>query len=292
MLPSLSDEAYTREQAGAKAQAKQLPDLTLTVDSGTGRQDATAFIAKIQNAVIRKYDAIAVDAGGNGPQLAPALTAARKAGVKVIAVGQPIPQMRVDSFVKFDQFPAYTEAGRFMSGELPSGGEIGIITCVASNPDSQARVNGFKAGLARNIRVTAFADAQCDPAKARSITENMLTAHADLKGIFNNTDIATIGTIEALQAAEKDLVLIGGDGQKANLGAIGKGTVQDAAVRYPSETIGALGLKTAHSLAVGDPVPAEVKVPQFPLITKENANGVLAEINAIGSGARAPRLAG
>lgn len=35
-----------------------------------------------------------------------------------------------------------------------------------------------------------------------------------------------------------------------------------------------------------------MKVPQFPLITKENANGVLAEINAIGSGARAPRLAG
>ncbi|GAA3924560.1 D-ribose ABC transporter substrate-binding protein [Actinomadura viridis] len=292
LLPTLSDEAYTREQAGAKAQAKQYKNLALTVDSGTGRQDATAFIAKIQNAVTRKYDAIAVDAGGNGPQLAPALEAARKAGVKVVTVGQPIAQARADSHVQFDQSPAYTDAGRFMSAQLPSGGDIGIITCVASNADSQARVNGFKAGLAPNIKVVAFADAQCEPAKARTISENMLTAHAGLRGVFNSTDIATIGTIEALRAAGKDLVVIGGDGQTANLRHIAGGNVQDGAVRYPSETIGALGVKTAHALASGETVPREVAVPRFPLITKENAAAVLAQIKAIESGAQAPTLNG
>ena len=217
-------------------------------------------------------------------QLAPALRSAQESGTKIVTIVQEIPDLEADSAIVFDIEGAYVEAGEFMSKQLPEGGEIGVITCIASNADSQARIRGFEKGMAPNIKRVAFGDAKCDPALARTITENMLTAHPDLKGIFNNTDLATVGTIEALRAAGKDLVVIGGDGQTPNVEFMAEGVIQDAAPRYPSETFGTAAIETAAKIGADQIVPKEEDINPLPLITEENAAEVLEEIEELTAG--------
>lgn len=282
LLPTLSDEAYSREAAGAQAQAKKYENFTLDIQAGAQRQDPTKQVSKIEDAVTKGYDAIIVDAGEAAAQLSPTLNTAKKEGVDIITIVHEIPDLDATVQLAFDQKAVYKVAGEYMSETLlPDGGEIGIITCVASNADSKARIEGFKSGLAANVKEVAFGDAKCDPAKARSITENMLTAHPNIKGIFNNTDLATVGTVEALRAAGKDLAVIGGDGQTPNLKFMESKDIQDAAVRYPSETFGSLAVEAAYKLANGEKVPASEPVPGLPLITQENAAEVLKEVKAL-----------
>jgi ribose transport system substrate-binding protein len=278
LLPTLSDEAYSREAAGARAEAAKVEGLQLDIQASAQRQDPTKQVTKIEDAITQGYDAIIVDPGESVDQLAPALRKAAEAGIKTITVVQTIPGLTPTAALTFDQVAVYREAGEYMSGKLPDGGAIGVITCVESNPDSKARIQGFEEGLAPNIKVAAFGDAKCDPAKARTLTENMITANPDLKGIFNNTDLAAVGTVEAVRASGKDIIVIGGDGQTANLEMMAARDIQHASPRYPSETFGAMAVATADQLVRGEHVPPTIAIPGEALITQDNAAEVLAEV--------------
>lgn len=278
LLPTLSDEAYSREAAGARAEAAKLDGLQLDIQASAQRQDPTKQVAKIEDAITQNYDVIIVDPGEAADQLAPALRKAADAGIKTVTVVQTIPGLTPSAALTFDQVAVYREAGEYLSGKLPEGGAIGVITCVESNPDSKARIEGFEQGLAPNITVAAFGDAKCDPAKARTLTENMITANPDLKGIFNNTDLAAVGTVEAVRASGKDIIVIGGDGQTANLEMMAAKDIQHASPRYPSETFGSMAVATADQLIRGEDVAATIAIPGADLITQDNAADVLAEV--------------
>jgi len=222
-----------------------------------------------------------IDGGGAVASLRPAVQDAIDADVKVV-VGTTIEGLKgASSGLNVDFRQANIPAGEYMAEQVPDGGKIGIIRCIIGNPATDSREAGFRQGLKdadAKVEVVARADAECLPEKARSITENMLTAHPDLKGIYSDTDVAGMGAIEALEAANKDLVLIGHDGQKAALEALAGGRVIDATVRFDYEDIGAVTVRTAIQAAQGEEVPAVIPIPQFPLITQENAQEVLDNI--------------
>jgi ribose transport system substrate-binding protein len=282
LVPTLDDEAYVRQQAAAKAEAEKYPNIEFDITAGRGRTDATDLVAKIESGVTQGVDVIVVDSGSAGDQLKPALSRAIEQGVKVIVNSQPIEGLdTVTATVRFDHEAGAVPGGEYMAQELKSGDEVGMIRCVIGTPATDARAAGFEKGMeGSGIKVVATGDAECDPEKARSITENMLTAHPNLKGILSDTDIAVIGALEALEAAKKDLVVVGHDGQVAALEAIRDGRVLDASAVYPYNLFGVEGVKAAAGLIEGDDVPAQITIPPQELITKDNVQSFLDEANA------------
>lgn len=279
-VPTLEDSSYAREKDAAEKEVENFPDVTLNFESGAGRFAAQEIIAKIQNGVTTGTDAIVVNCGATCDQLQPALADAISEGVEVIVLGQPVPGLEgYSSFVQLRVKEGAIPAGKYMAEQLSDGGEIGIIRCVVGNPVTEAREAGFLEGLeGSEVEVVARADAECDPAKARSIMENFLTAHPNLEGVFSDTDVALVGALQAIPES-RDLVVVGHDATAAVLNEIKAGKVH-ADVQFNNEMLATMGLHAAIKAASGEDVLLNQYLPLYPLVTKDNADEVLDRIAA------------
>lgn len=283
LLPSLQDEAYTREKAGMVLQQKREKNAEVTIEAGTDRGSAGALIQKLQAAVTQQYDAIAVNGGEVAKQLIPTLQRAVDQGVKVLAYDQDLPGLKGKStYIGFDASKGGQLIGEYWKKALPEGGNIGVIRCFIGNALQDAAANGFKRVIAgTKIRIVQTLDALCDPAKSRAAAENMLTAHPDLKGIFADTDIGLEGAIQATKKLRKDLILTGGGAGKAILRTLAEGdSPGDATFTFPFEVFGEKAVSEAIALARGSkPSPTEMLSGE--LVTQTNAQKVLDGIVAI-----------
>ncbi len=288
LYPYLGDQSYVREKAASVAQAKKHPDVTIDIKAGPNRTNVDFFLTEIGNAKTQGYSVIAINTGGTAEQLIPALNKATDQGVKVVSFdGAPPALKHLTSTVNYDNFGAAGTAGKEFMSLLPDGGDIGTIRCLAGLPDTDAFLNGFLDAIkGSNLKVVATGDAKCDPDQARTIAENMLTAHPDLVGIYDSVDVSAQGTLKAIQAAHAKAILGSIGGQEYALKTIATGTTNwKFTVPYPFEKIGAQAVDTAVELAQGKSVPAKVIIPPQPIATKDNADKVLATIQASISGA-------
>jgi ribose transport system substrate-binding protein len=275
VLPSLGNQAYTRELAGAKAQAAKDPSIDLVVVApGTGVGQADTLIPKIQNALVQGVDAMVVNGGAASPSLVSVLKGATDKGAKLVTFDVEIPQLPTVSFVNLDDDYTSALGGKFVQEQLPEGGELGLFACYPSNPVTIARVQGFYQGLKGwkgwNGKPVASADSKCDSAKARTQMENMLTAHPNLKAVYSTTDQDAVGIQQALTAAKKDIVVVAHDASKEAAQAIAKGDVLDADVSNPFEEIGAAAVKAGSDALAGKPVEKKLLLKSI-LVTKANA---------------------
>lgn len=286
LLPSLQDESYVRQRQGAQAEAKEHLGVSVRVDAGTGRSSATSVINKIEAAVTKGVDVIAINPGAFGNEVRPVLQRAASQGVKVLAFDQTVPNMdQLSGYIEVDVTRGAVQAGEFIAEKLSSGDEIGVIRCFAGNPVMDARMDGVERGLeGSGIEIVSTLDAKCDPAQARTDMENMLTAHPSLDGVFSDTDVALMGALEALEAENKDLVVVGFDGQKPALEAIANGRIIDATVTNPFEETGMTAVRQAAQLAQGEEIPANTKLESGLVASKEEAEQLLEEINQLNQG--------
>lgn len=281
LLPSLQDESYVRQQQGAKAEAKEFPNVSIEVDAGSERSSATSVINKIETATSKGVDVIAVNPGAFGNEVRPVLQRAVNQGVEVMAFDQNVPDIeQLAAYIEVDVSKGAVQAGEFVAEKLSSGDELGVIRCFAGNPVMDARMDGFERGLqGAGVEIVSTLDPQCDPAKARTDMENMLSANPSLDGVFSDTDVALLGAVEALEAANKDLTVVGFDGQKPALKAIANGRIIDATVTNPFEETGATAVRQAAKLAKGEEIPENTKLDTGLVSSKEEAQQLLNEIN-------------
>jgi ABC-type sugar transport system substrate-binding protein len=284
LLPSLEGDAYVRERKGAVAAAKKLPNADVTVDAGSARGEATNLIAKIQSAVTKGYDVIAINPGAVGGEVTPALTQAVGQGTKVVSFDQNVPELKgLSAYVGYDGYKAGLLRGQWLKENMPGGGKVGLIDCFKENPLTASINDGQRAGIAgSSLKIVTELDAQCDRAKARTATENMLTAHPDLKAILAGTDIAAMAGLPAVEKFGKPLVVVGGDGQDDAMGVITGGGPIKATTLFPFEELGGQAVRTAVEAASGKAVDKEVLV-QPTLITKDNVAEIKAKVAAAGT---------
>src|SRR6266545_4518455 len=62
IMPSLANDAYLLEKAGADAEAKRFPGQMVSVVTGSG-QSSSELVSKIEDAITRETDVIAINAG-------------------------------------------------------------------------------------------------------------------------------------------------------------------------------------------------------------------------------------
>lgn len=284
LLPSLQDESYVRKLAGAKAEAAKHPEAEVVIQAGSERGEANDLISKIQSALTKGAQAVAVDAGAVPDQLVSTLQRAADDGVPVIASGIELNGIDPPApFIGVDDVKGSEPGGDFVSEQLTDGGELGIISCFPGNPITEARTEGFKNGLAPNIEVVTVLDSKCDPEKGRSIMENMLTAHPDLDAVYSTTDIAALGALDYLASIDNDLVFVGHDAIRDAVQDIIDGNVLDATITTPFEESGAETVRSLIDAARGNVLPARVDLPQE-LVTQENATEFMAQLDRIAEG--------
>lgn len=271
IIPSVSNDAYLLEKAGIEAEAKQHPQDKIDLVAGSGGESSD-LIGKVEDAVTRRADVIAINAGDPKPLL-PALKRAIAQGTKVVVFDVPIPELSdQSSFVGLNNREGGKLAGTWLAEHADGGGQLGVLHCIPGLQITDDRVGGFKEGLGdAGFKVVSTLDAKCDREKGRTAMENMLSSHPELDAVYSISDTQTFGAVKAIQAVKKDPIVVSFDAQPEALKDIKAGKVIDASVGQFPFKVGALAVRTAVDVANGKPVDKEVLSPLI-MVDKDNVD--------------------
>jgi len=108
-----------------------------------------------------------------------------------------------------------TEAGRMgarrMAEILEAKGKVGIIGFMPGSASTMERESGFQEEIRRwaGIQIVGLQFGMADRAKAMGATENLLTAHPGLAGLFADNESSSSGAVQALKTRAIGLKLAG-----------------------------------------------------------------------------------
>ena len=241
-------------------------DVTLDTVSPQGETDYEGQLSIMTDMVNKGYDAIIV-----GPitdsNCVPGIERAQEAGIPVIPVWV---EFKDDPYVNICVGSnAYAEgqaAAEYFAEKIgDEGGQVAVITGIASNPITPERTNGFSEYFEKNdlnIEVVDVQNGDWDRSKAKDVADTMLKAYPDLKGIYCNNDTMAMGVVEAVRGADKmDEVIVGGtDAISEALTSIKEGDLDYTTNNFP-HYVEKIALVEAIRTLAGENLPENITTP-------------------------------
>ncbi len=223
----------------------------------------------------------------------------RKALVGVVerAARAGIPVSIFDSDIDTKERVSYVatnneEGGRMAArklGELIGGkGKVAIIGFMPGSASTMEREHGFQDEIRAKfpqIDVVGLQLGMADRAKARAVTENILTAHPDLAGLFADNESSSAGAVQALKSRNaRNVKLVAFDASDQLVADMKAGWIQAIVVQNPFrmgyEATKAIGMKLngetppatldsgATLVTTADLEKAEIKELLFPDLSR------------------------
>jgi ribose transport system substrate-binding protein len=196
----------------------------------------------------------------------------RKALVAVVerAAREGVPVAIFDSGIDTGQRITYVATNNLESGRMAARrlgrilggrGKVGVIGFMPGSASTMEREEGFleeTRKLFPGIEVVGVQFGMANRAKAMAVTENLLTAHADLAGLYADNESSLAGAVQALKSrGARQVKLVGMDASEQLVADMRAGWIDSLVVQNPFrmgyESTRAVGLKLA-----GRPVPALV----------------------------------
>src|SRR5437763_3849678 len=275
VLPDLSNLYIAGIRDGAEAQAKKSGAQILVKGTNDAAGQTNALLAFVG----AKVNAIIVDAI-DGHAIAPAIKAANKANIPVVAIQSNVYGGKVATFIAGREDHAgvamATDAVNWCKNINPC--KIGIVEGILADQSGAEENKAFRAYVAKNsnIKIVGAAETQYDPAKALNVATNLLTANPDLNYIYAWWDPGGAASVKAIQAAGKlgKVGVASQNGDCIELGLVLKGSASVTAAFFPS-IIGGTGVTSAIKAIKGQKLPSYIEAPVLGVTTKD-ANDWLA----------------
>ncbi|GAA3388245.1 ABC transporter substrate-binding protein [Cryptosporangium minutisporangium] len=230
---------------------------------------------QIVNAVVAgKPDAIMISVTDTKAMIGP-LARAKAAGIPIIGIDDNVQDDSImDTFIQSDSIEGGKLAGRKMGELLKGTGEVMALNNTPGTPIGDARVEGFKQGIAEfpGIKFLGVQYTQNATAKAANIASTTAGSNKKLSGIFGVTTNNTEGAVTGIREAGKtgQIKVIGYDTSDPIVEALKNGGADALVVQYPFGE-GKQGIVSAQKIWKGESVPKKQTSP-FVVATKENLN--------------------
>lgn len=237
--------------AGAIKAAREF-DLDIEWNAPTLEIDSSRQIEIVESMINRRLAGIVL-APVDRQALIGVVERAAREGVPVSIFDSEIDTDRRISYVATDN----TEAGRMGArrlGEILGGkGKVGIIGFMAGSASTMQREDGFQDEIRKRfpaIQIVGLQFGMADRAKAMAVTENLLTAHPDLAGLFADNESSSSGAVQALKTrANKKVKLVAFDASEQLVEDMRAGYIDSLVVQNPFrmgyESTRAIGLHLA-----------------------------------------------
>ena len=228
----------------------------------------------VQNFISQQVSAILVNPV-DSDAVVPAVEAANDAGIPVIALDRKASGGDVVATIASDN----VQGGR-MAGEelirLVGSGNVAQLEGIPGTDPARDRGQGFQEAIdaQSSVKVVASQTADFDRSEGLTVTENIMQANSDIKGIFAQNDEMALGAVQALgDQAGDDVKIAGFDGGEDALNAIQDG-MMNATIAQQPDKMGSLGVETAISVINGESVEENIPV-EVNLVTQDNVSEFL-----------------
>lgn len=252
------------DAAAAKAGEMGVEFIDLTASS----PDAAAQKDAVDRAIDMGVDGIIIGSVDNRAFDASLDNAAEK-GIPVVAVDTGIDHAHIASLVQTDNLAAAGIAGDYIVDQI-DGGTVLILGGSAGHQTGNARRDGVLTAAEAAGHEVIFQICDWQDACAFETTTNFLQSNPDISAIFSAWDPGALAAVSAASALGKldDLVIVGFDGNPANLVSIEEGE-QSATIKQDNTRMGQEAVANLMAVINGDTIDALVPIDGI-LITSDN----------------------
>lgn len=249
------------QQAAAKVGCK-LQIANANNDSAKQNNDIENFVSQGATALI----VVAIDVNG----VLPAVNAAKKSGLRVVAIDSELKKGVADTFVGVDNQKAGTEAGQWVVDRgLAKGATYGAVDARNSFIQNQ-REDSFRKVIDKaGAKFTQAVNGDNVQEKSATAAQNLVTARPGLDFVYTTGEPSTAGAVAALDPAGKTKV-IGWDLTAEVIKGIDNGLVTAVIQQNPKQE-GVEAVTELSKLVAGKSPATFVDVP-ITIVTKKNVD--------------------
>jgi ribose transport system substrate-binding protein len=194
---------------------------------------------------------------------------------------EKIPCAIIDSAIGTDKYITFAATDNYKGGALAAErmgkilngkGKVILVKYAPGSASTTERENGFLETLKKDfpgIEVVDSKYAMATVESALTATEDLLTRHPDLQGLFACNASSAVGAFQALQSQKRpEVKMVGFDAETALLDGLHAGLIDSIVVQDPYK-IGYEGVKAIATFRKGQPVEKRIDTG-VTLLTKES----------------------
>ncbi len=187
--------------AGATAAGRDFHEEILW-DGPPNETDYSRQLEIFDSMLNRHVDGVVV-AAADRTTLNASLDRAARENIPVVVFDSGVDSSNYLTFVATNNYAAGQMAARKLAQLLNGKGNIAIIAHAPGSASTMDRESGFKDVMAKEfpaLRIAAEQYSMSDRAKGMAVTENILTAHPELDGLFASSEPSSVGAAQALKS--------------------------------------------------------------------------------------------
>ncbi len=192
---------------------------------------------EIVDSMVNKHLAGIVLAPVDKNALVAVVERAAAAGIPVSIFDSALDSNKKVSFVATNNEEGGRMAARRLAEVIGGKGKVAVIGFMPGSASTMEREHGFQDEMRKNyprVDVVAMQFGMADRAKSMAATENILTAHPDLAGLFADNESSLAGTVQALKGrGAKNVKLVGFDASDQLIGDLKAGFIDSLVVQNP-----------------------------------------------------------
>ena len=265
-------EFWRTVEAGARQAAKEL-DVEMSFIGPEKESEIGKQVSMVENELIKQPTALMLAALDQNA-LRPISERIVNSGIPLVTFDSNIAGGIETSFVATDNIEVGVIAAKEMIRLIGETGTVGVIAHNAGTSTAIQRTKGFIDEMKKypGIKLLSTKYSDGDKIKAINITQDIVTANPDIKGVYGTNEGAVVGVGRAISEMGKNdsIVVIGVDSSSEEINLLKEGAIDGMVVQSPFN-MGYLALKIAIKAAHGEKVEKRVDTGAI-LVTRENLN--------------------
>lgn len=262
MIPKASADIFWQSVHAGAVKSSWENNVKLVWDGPANETDIATEMQIVETMINRRVDAIA---------LAPS----DKSAFKIVvdrAYKARIPVIIFDSAIDTDKYATFVATDNYLGGQMGADrlgqilrgkGKIVMVKTVPGGASTTAREDGFRDELKAKFPAVQILDERygmASIAQSLTVTENMLTAHPDLDGIFCSNESGSSGAAQALKARSSKIKLVGFDSSPMLIDLLEAGWINTLVIQDPFK-MGETAFDEAVKAIRGEKTPKKIALP-------------------------------
>ncbi|GAA0178795.1 ribose ABC transporter substrate-binding protein RbsB [Clostridium sediminicola] len=259
VVSTLNNPFFVQMKEGAEEKAKDLGYELVVLDS---QNDPAKERSNVEDLVQQGVAAIVINPT-DSDAVENAIKVANEAKIPVITVDRAANGGEVVSHIASDNVAGGELAAEYILEQLGDTADIKLVE-LQGIPGASA-TNDRGAGFhnivddKEGITVVSSQAADFDRQKGLTVTENIIQAQPEFHAIFAHNDEMALGAVKALKASNRNVIVVGFDGNDDAIDAVNAGEMAATVAQQP-KLMGEIAIMNAVKTSTGETVDAQIPV--------------------------------